>query len=683
MGIKKYMHGGNHHESANYGLSSVYNKNRYSKKAQSYRRFKKGGQVLDVYSSKGEKKGKGVNGRELYNGPYKDMTLKDFWDWDTMDYKKNSEGISFKHDPEYKNWRSKDRGYSGDELLNWYMYTQVNSEGTDVTNRSEWEGQNFGHVRIMDRVSVSDDPSEDVMIRKENGMPYFKAYDKDIHEHLLNRKNANDPEASWYPSSQSEAFGMAKDLGLNHFFYEGKPVSTQTKEDVQKLQNEYKKNVIGLRAIELYDKIVQGFNDHTYTNFWQDEDKYKDNSDLKTYINSVLKEGYTHTDDRGNSITISGKDMQDYRKSYQDKTGVDIYDNLTSYYDNRVKMNDPHYLRSLQLLNNISLSNAQINQKEEEVSNEPDFREKVDNTYVNMPNINIATEDKGQMGFVINGKWYPKGTQVLSEDESTPRQRKRKQQVYDDREKKKKYADLIKYNTNYSLGLSRSDQNHAMIDKLANSNMTYNEFKNHIDNTMPSLNGAVEFGLLGYGAAASYNIPLKIGKHFKNAKALSKLGNVSKIASRPLSYGDASNFAYATIGTIGYTPQIIEDVKEGNTTGAIGNTLGLGLTYVGVPSSFKNFNRQLDLGFKQYNRFPTTAQGFQTAFPNTSRAHSLSNNSQFNAAYDNMIGPTIGSSPRFNLFGPSQNDLLRKAKTYDKSLINAPSQSTINKLRRQ
>jgi hypothetical protein len=66
MGIKKYMHGGNHHEAANYGLSSVYDKNRYSKKAQSYRRFKKGGQVLDVYSSKGEKKGKGVNGRELY-----------------------------------------------------------------------------------------------------------------------------------------------------------------------------------------------------------------------------------------------------------------------------------------------------------------------------------------------------------------------------------------------------------------------------------------------------------------------------------------------------------------------------------------------------------------------------------------------------------------------------------------
>ena len=677
------MHGGNHHESANYGLSSVYNKNRYSKKAQSYRRFKKGGQVLDVYSSKGEKKGKGVNGRELYNGPYKDMTIHNFWDWDKMDYKKNSEGISFKDDPEYKNWRSKDRGYSGDELLNWYIHTQFPSEGTDITNRSEWEGQNFGYIRIPQKIKDFNDPRKDYMPRKKNGMPFFKAYNKDVDEDFLNRKNANDPQASWYPSSQSEAFGMARDLGLPNFWYEGQPIKTQTKEDVQKLENEYKKNVMGLRAIELYDEIVQGFNDHTYTNFWQDEDKYKDNNDLKTYINSVLKEEYTHTDDDGHSITISGKDMQDFRKSYQDETGVDIYDKLTSYYDNRIKMNDPNYQMVSQLFNNISLSNEQINQKEEEVSNEPDFRAKVDNTYVNMPNINIAAEDKGQMGFVINGKWYPKGTHVLSEDKSTAKERKRKQQAYDDREKIKKYADLIKYNTNYSLGLSRSDQNHAMIDKLANSGMTYDEFKTQMDNNMPSLNGAVEFGLLGYGAGAPYSIPLKIGKYFKNAKALSKLGNLSKISTRPLTYGDATNFAYATVGTIGYTPKIIEDVKKGNTTGAIGNTLKLGLSYIGVPSSFKNFNRQLDLGFKQYNRFPTTAQGFQTAFPNTSRAHSLSNNSQFNAAYDNMIGPTIGSSPRFNLFGPSQNDLLRKAKTYDKSLINAPSQSTTNKLRRQ
>ena len=225
-----------------------------------------------------------------------------------------------------------------------------------------------------------------------------------------------------------------------------------------------------------------------------------------------------------------------------------------------------------------------------------------------------------------------------------------------------------------------------MIDKLANSGLTYNEFRNHMNNTMPSLNGAVEFGLLGYGAAAPYNVPMKIGKHFKNVKALSKLGNVSKIAGRPLTYGDATNMAYATLGTVGYTPRIIEDVKEGNTTGAIGNTLGLGLSYVGVPGSFKNFNRQLDLGFKQYNRFPTTAKGFQTAFPNTSKVHNLSNNPQFTATYDEILGPTISNSPRFNMFGPSQNDLLRKAKRYDHQLRSGayyPSQSTMNKLRVQ
>ena len=424
---------------------------------------------------------------------------------------------------------------------------------------------------------------------------------------------------------------------------------------------------MGLRAIELYDKIVESFDNNTY----------RDYGDLKTYVDNALKEEYTHTDDDGNSTIITGKEMQNFRKTHIDETGVDLYDKLFNHYDN---------LESRSIENqysNLLINKTSKTKKKEEESYVPDFSEKVDNTYVLMPDMNIATEDKEQEGFVVNGKWYPKGTQVLSEDKSSPRERKRKQQVYDDREKIKNYADFYKYNTNYSLGLSRSDQNHAMIDKLANSGYTYNEFVNHMNNTMPSLNGAVEFGLLGYGAAAPYSIPLKIGKHFKNAKALSKLGNVSKIASRPLTYGDATNFAYATVGTIGYTPRIIENVKEGNVTGAVGNTLGLGLSYVGVPSSFKNFNRQLDLGFKQYNRFPTTAQGFQTTFPNTSRAHSLSNNPQFNATYDNIIGPTIGNSPRFNMFGPSQNDLLRKAKTYDKSLLNAPSQSKINKLRRQ
>lgn len=675
MDIKKYMHGGNHHEAANYGLSSVYNKNRYSKKAQTYRRFKKGGQVLDVYSSKGEKKGKGVNGRELYNGPYKDMTLDNFWDWNTMDYKKNSEGISFADDPEYKNWRSKDRGYSGDELLNWFIFTQLNSEGVDPGDRSQWENKNFGHIREFDVIQTNDNPNDDILLRKPNGRPYFKTYNENDHKHLLDRKNANDPNASWYPSSQSEAFGMAKDIGLNMFFYDGKPVLTQTKEEVQKEENDWKNNVALLRAVDLYDKIVESFDDNSYV----------ENGDLKTYVDNALKDEYTHTDDRGNSTIITGKDMQDFRKSYKDETGVDLYDKLFNHYDLITSRNNPNYLRNLQIVNKTSqyLSNSRKTKEKEKLSNEPDFTAKVDNTYVSMPNMNIATEDKGEQGFVVNGKWYPKGTQVLTEDKSTSRERKRKQQVYDDREKIKKYADLIKYNTNYSMGLSRSDQNHAMIDKLANSGLTYDEFRTHMNNTMPSLNGAVEFGLLGYGAAAPYSIPLKIGKYFKNAKALSKLGNVSKIAGRPLSYGDATNFSYATIGTIGYTPRIIEDVKEGNVTGAMGNTLGLGLSYVGVPGSFKNVNRQLDLGFKQYNRFPTTAKGFQTTFPNTSRVHNLSNNSQFNASYNNMIGPTIANSPRFNLFGPSQNDLLKRATTYDKSLKLTPSQSTINKLRRQ
>ena len=236
MGIKKYMHGGNHHEAANYGLSSVYNKNRYSKKAQSYRRFKKGGQVLDVYSSKGEKKGKGVNGRELYNGPYKDMIIKDFFDFPNGVFKTNSEGVSFANDPEYKKWRSKKRGYSADELLKYYIHTQIYIDGANVNpmDRSTWEGQNFGSARRY----ITDPLSGEIM-HKSNGQPFYMGHDEELHQTYLNRKNAGDPEASWYPSSQNEAFGMAKDLGLGVFFYEGKPVLTQTEEERVQAQKKH------------------------------------------------------------------------------------------------------------------------------------------------------------------------------------------------------------------------------------------------------------------------------------------------------------------------------------------------------------------------------------------------------------------------------------------------------------
>ncbi len=368
MDIKKYMHGGNHHEAANYGLSSVYNKNRYSKKAQSYRRFKKGGQVLDVYSSKGEKKGKGVNGRELYNGPYKDMTLDNFWDWNTMDYKKNSEGISFADDPEYKKWRSKDRGYSGNELLNWYMFTQLNAEGVDPEDRSQWENKNFGNIREFDVIQTNDNPNDDILLRKPNGRPYFKAYNENDHNHLLDRKNANDPNASWYPSSQSEAFGMAKDIGLNVFFYDGEPVLTQTKEEVQKEENDWKNNVALLRAVDLYDNIVESFENNSF----------REKGNLKTYVDNALKENYTHIDNNGYSTTINSKDMQDFMKTHKDQTGVGFYDKLFSFYD---ELKNPQSV-------DFNFT-APKTKKKEKVSYELTLS-KVDNTYVSMPDMNIA-----------------------------------------------------------------------------------------------------------------------------------------------------------------------------------------------------------------------------------------------------------------------------------------------------
>ena len=228
MGIKKYMHGGNHLEGTNYNLSG----NRYNTKAQKYRRFKKGGQVLDVYSSKGEVKGKGVDGRELYNGPYKDMTLNNFFDFPKGVFKTNSDGTSFANDPEYKKWRSKDRGYSADELLKFYVHTQLYTmdSGVDATDRSTWEGKNFGSAR---KYRVKNGEIE----YNSNGHPLYMGHDKELHQEYLNKKNAGDPDASWYPNSQNEAFGMAKDLGLNMFFYNGQPVLTQTEEE----QIEYKK----------------------------------------------------------------------------------------------------------------------------------------------------------------------------------------------------------------------------------------------------------------------------------------------------------------------------------------------------------------------------------------------------------------------------------------------------------
>lgn len=236
------MHGGNHHEAANYGLSSVYDKNRYSKKAQNYRRFKKGGQVLDVYSSKGEVKGPGVGGRELYDGPYKDMTIHDFFTFYNnegkmeMEFKTNSQGISYAEDPEYQKWRSKDRGYSGDELIQWYMWTQAHvtpHNEMDWSDRSTWEGKNHGMLK-----TVKKDPVTGHVMLNEFNQPEYNDFNEDLHNDILTKKEAGDPSFSWYPNSQEEAFGMARDLNMPAFFYNGRPILSQTEEEVIQFKKE-------------------------------------------------------------------------------------------------------------------------------------------------------------------------------------------------------------------------------------------------------------------------------------------------------------------------------------------------------------------------------------------------------------------------------------------------------------
>tara|TARA_B110000879_G_C11175647_1_gene515833 strand:+ start:754 stop:3147 length:2394 start_codon:yes stop_codon:yes gene_type:complete len=234
--LENKQHGGNHLEGTNYGLSS----NRYSTKGQKYRRFKKGGQVLDVYSSKGE-----VKPSESYNGPYKDMELTNFFDWNTQQFKKNSQGVSFNNDSEYKKWRSKDRGYSGDDLIKFYMFTQMNipTDGSvKFGDASTWKDKNYGNIRTP----ITDPVTGDIMT-KGDGQPFFNEFNEGMHQNYLDRKNAGDPSASWYPSSQKEAFGMARDLGLSSFFYNGEPVYAQTKEEQIEYQKEtgefYEKNI--------------------------------------------------------------------------------------------------------------------------------------------------------------------------------------------------------------------------------------------------------------------------------------------------------------------------------------------------------------------------------------------------------------------------------------------------------
>ena len=66
----------------------------------------------------------------------------------------------------------------------------------------------------------------------EFNQPEYNDFNEDLHNDFLTRKEAGDPSVSWYPSSQEEAFGMARDLNMPAFFYNGRPIMSQTEEEV-------------------------------------------------------------------------------------------------------------------------------------------------------------------------------------------------------------------------------------------------------------------------------------------------------------------------------------------------------------------------------------------------------------------------------------------------------------------
>ena len=173
--LSKKKHGGNHLEGTNYNLS----KKMYNTKAQKYRRFKKGGQVLDVYQTKGEKnrKGDGKQGGTIY----------DMYDFETNQYKNgwNQNNVS--------NWRSTG-GYSYKDLENYYNMTQKIPEGVDIMNRSSWEGKNFG-------------------VNKDFSGTYG---------------DNNDPLFRWYPQDKNQGYAMSRDLGLANYWHKGIPYNTES-----------------------------------------------------------------------------------------------------------------------------------------------------------------------------------------------------------------------------------------------------------------------------------------------------------------------------------------------------------------------------------------------------------------------------------------------------------------------
>ena len=250
--MKRYKHGGsNHHEAANYNLSreygdggSLYKRKRYSTSVSQYRR----GGELKNFKTEGEvnlkKEVKGYGGRNLYDGPLKEMTVHNFFQFSNED---GSPNLSFRPewitgkdkdgnavlDPEVMKWRSKNRGLSVDELLNWYMWTQLSIPPSAHSNHSDgstWQDNNYGKIK---QVATG----EDGRVKMDmNGFPMFEEFSQEKHNDFLNKAKNGEQGYSWYPTNNKDAFAMARDIGMPYYFYDGEPKITAFQSEIDEMQ---------------------------------------------------------------------------------------------------------------------------------------------------------------------------------------------------------------------------------------------------------------------------------------------------------------------------------------------------------------------------------------------------------------------------------------------------------------
>ena len=275
--LKMKKHGGsNHHEGVNYNLAkeedggSMYRNERYSKSAKFYRRggsLKKFQDVGEVNPEETtvvptevpvtpvvantnteipvvplvEEKGEGYGGRQLYDGPYKDLNVHNFIQFANED---GSPNLTFRAeyvmedgsiDPEVMNWRSKDRGLSVDEILKWYMWTQLSIPPeahtvSDYSDYSYWGDKNYGKLRT---VSLDDNGRVKFDI---NGSPMFDEFDEEKHNEYLEKALSGDPDYAWYPTRSEDAFAMARTLGLKTHFYDGEPKLTFFQSELDQME---------------------------------------------------------------------------------------------------------------------------------------------------------------------------------------------------------------------------------------------------------------------------------------------------------------------------------------------------------------------------------------------------------------------------------------------------------------